>query len=165
MSTRVLSATLATTSTGPAPCLSLGAVRSWCEASGPWLGHRRAVAEHYSGLTERPWEELIAVGLSADDRACVEIRLRGTASGVKARPMDLLPPIVASGARRLVVLHNHPSGDPYPSDADIAFTERLVAACLLLGLQLCDHLILARLGCVSLLRGGKLQHPTLRRAA
>ena len=42
--------------------------------------------------------------------------------------------------------HNHPSGDPTPSDEDIAFTRRMDSACRLVGLRLVDHLVVAGLG-------------------
>lgn len=45
-------------------------------------------------------------------------------------------------AIQLVVLHNHPSGDPKPSDADIALTERIVDGAKLLGLRVLDHIVI-----------------------
>ena len=49
----------------------------------------------------------------------------------------------ASGAPLVAVFHNHPSGDPRPSEADQDLTRRLVMAGDLLGIQVVDHLILA----------------------
>ena len=43
---------------------------------------------------------------------------------------------------KIIVLHNHPSGVPEPSLADIEFTKRLDKACLLLGIELLDHIII-----------------------
>lgn len=45
-------------------------------------------------------------------------------------------------AVQLVVLHNHPSGDPSPSDADIALTKRIVEGAKLLGLRVLDHIVI-----------------------
>lgn len=45
-------------------------------------------------------------------------------------------------AVQLVVLHNHPSGDPKPSEADIALTERIVDGAKLLGLRVLDHIVI-----------------------
>jgi len=42
----------------------------------------------------------------------------------------------------VIFLHNHPSGDPQPSDEDRALTSRLVAAGALLGIKVLDHLII-----------------------
>ena len=45
-------------------------------------------------------------------------------------------------AVQMIVLHNHPSGDPNPSTADIQLTERLAEGAKLLGLQLSDHIVI-----------------------
>ena len=47
-----------------------------------------------------------------------------------------------AGAEEIIVAHNHPSGDPTPSKADVATTKRLKAGAELVGLVLLDHLIL-----------------------
>jgi len=60
------------------------------------------------------------------------------------------------GAQGLVIAHNHPSGEPAPSPADIAATRQLAAACEMLGVTLHDHLIFARSGCESFRRLGLL---------
>ena len=60
------------------------------------------------------------------------------------------------GARGLVIAHNHPSGDPAPSPADVAATRRLATVCETLGVTLHDHLIFARAGCESFRRLGLL---------
>ena len=46
------------------------------------------------------------------------------------------------GAAAIVVFHNHPSGDPEPSSEDIALTRRLIAAGVLMGIDVIDHVIL-----------------------
>ena len=48
----------------------------------------------------------------------------------------------AAGAAALVLFHNHPSGDPRPSDDDVALTRRLAAAGVLMGIDVIDHVIL-----------------------
>lgn len=50
------------------------------------------------------------------------------------------------GASSIVLVHNHPSGDPTPSRQDIAVTERMKEASQLLGLEFCDHIIIGREG-------------------
>jgi DNA repair protein RadC len=54
---------------------------------------------------------------------------------------DVFRPVIASGAARFMVAHNHPSGDSTPSPDDIAVTERLVQAARVLDLDLLDHVI------------------------
>ena len=55
----------------------------------------------------------------------------------------------------VVVAHNHPSGDPTPSAADRAVTERLVRAGEVLGVPVLDHLVWAERGWVSLRAAGE----------
>lgn len=47
-------------------------------------------------------------------------------------------------SRELILLHNHPSGDPAPSQADIRFTKNLLDACKLMQVNLIDHIITAK---------------------
>ena len=54
-----------------------------------------------------------------------------------------------AGAEEIIVAHNHPSGDPTPSKADIETTEKLKAGAELVGLALLDHLIVGRAGSVN----------------
>ncbi len=60
------------------------------------------------------------------------------------------------GSQGLVIAHNHPSGDPNPSAADITATRRLAIACEALEIALHDHLIFAGGGCESFRRLGLL---------
>jgi DNA repair protein RadC len=48
---------------------------------------------------------------------------------------------ILANAAAIVVLHNHPSGDPLPSAEDYAMTERLVAAGRILGIRVLDHVV------------------------
>lgn len=48
------------------------------------------------------------------------------------------------GAAGIVVVHNHPSGVPEPSDADISYTKKVQAAAELMGIAFCDHVIIGR---------------------
>jgi DNA repair protein RadC len=60
-----------------------------------------------------------------------------------AHPREVFREAVAAGAAGLVAFHNHPSGDPRPSEDDLELTHRLVSAGDVLGIQVIDHLILA----------------------
>lgn len=63
---------------------------------------------------------------------------------------------VALGAARVMMAHNHPSGDPTPSRSDLAATRRLATALAALGVPLVEHLVLARAGGCFSLRGAGL---------
>lgn len=76
-------------------------------------------------------------------QACVA---RGGADGAALLPRDIFRPAMACGACAIVLVHNHPSGDPTPSGADVALTERARAAGRQLGIPLLDHVVIARGG-------------------
>lgn len=59
---------------------------------------------------------------------------------------DVLRPVLVAGAKRFILVHNHPSGDPAPSPPDIAVTKKLVRACEVMDLKLHDHVIIGGVG-------------------
>ena len=59
-----------------------------------------------------------------------------------AHPREVLRPAILQPAYAMLVVHNHPSGDPHPSSADLQFTRRLSEAATLLQIPLLDHVIL-----------------------
>jgi len=63
---------------------------------------------------------------------------------------DVLSPALRDGASAIVLIHNHPSGDPTPSAEDITMTRAVRAAGELLGVPLIDHVVVARTGARSL---------------
>jgi DNA repair protein RadC len=74
----------------------------------------------------------------------------GGLHGCALRPADVLRPALEDAASGIVLVHNHPSGDPTPSLADIELTRTLVEACQIVGLYLLDHVVVARSGAESL---------------
>jgi DNA repair protein RadC len=66
----------------------------------------------------------------------------GTAEASLSHPRDVFRPAVAAGAARIVLFHNHPSGDPLPSEADRLMTRRLRLAGEVMGIEVIDHVIL-----------------------
>ncbi len=80
----------------------------------------------------------------------------GTLTASLVHPREVLAPAIRHRAAALVAVHNHPSGDPEPSPEDCTLTERLRGACELLGVELLDHVVVARDGYVSLRERGLL---------
>jgi len=66
----------------------------------------------------------------------------GTINESLAHPREILRPVIMSGAYGFVLLHNHPSGDSTPSEADRALTRRIREAADLLQIHLLDHVIM-----------------------
>lgn len=78
-----------------------------------------------------------------------EVQSVGTIDHAPAYPREIVRRALELGASAIVLVHNHPSGDPTPSKADIRMTEEIAAASALLGVIVHDHLIIGRHGHVS----------------
>ena len=74
----------------------------------------------------------------------------GSLSASLVHPRELFKEAIAASAAAIILVHNHPSGDPEPSEHDLALTKRLVQAGKVLGIDVVDHLIIASRGTVSL---------------
>ena len=66
----------------------------------------------------------------------------GTLNSAAVEPRDVFREAAMGSAAAIVVFHNHPSGDPSPSPDDVDLTRRLVAAGVLMGIEVVDHVIL-----------------------
>ena len=75
---------------------------------------------------------------------------RGSLNASIVHPREVFRPAILDSAASVVLVHNHPSGDPEPSDEDLAITRRLVQVGELLGIAVLDHVIIAKRGFVSL---------------
>ncbi len=73
-----------------------------------------------------------------------EEQARGTVDHVPVYPREVAKRALELNASALILVHNHPSGDPTPSQADIDMTARIEAACSALGIMLHDHLIIGK---------------------
>jgi DNA repair protein RadC len=69
---------------------------------------------------------------------------QGNVSSVNFRAAEVLREAVITNAPSVVLVHNHPSGDPEPSPPDIALTKELVKAGEILGIEVADHVIVGR---------------------
>ena len=66
----------------------------------------------------------------------------GALDSTVVQPRDVFREAATTGAAAIVVFHNHPSGDPSPSEDDVALTDRLVEAGDLMGIDVLDHVVL-----------------------
>lgn len=73
----------------------------------------------------------------------------GSLNASLVHPREVFEPAVRHLAAQIIVAHNHPSGDTEPSAEDLAITKRLIDAGKILGIELIDHVIVARNGFVS----------------
>lgn len=70
----------------------------------------------------------------------------GTLDSVIAHPREVFADAIVDRAASIVIAHNHPSGDPQPTQKDITLTQHLVGASQLLGIVLRDHIIVTKSG-------------------
>lgn len=98
----------------------------------------------FAGL---PHEEVWMAMLNAKNDVLGLVRVgQGGLHGCALTPADVFRPAIAACASAVVIAHNHPSGDPTPSEADREMTRLMSKAAKLLGIYLLDHLILTRKG-------------------
>ena len=75
-----------------------------------------------------------------------EVQTRGTIDHTPVYPREIVKRALELGASAIILVHNHPSGDPTPSRADIEMTRSVTAAAKALNIAIHDHLVVARSG-------------------
>ncbi|HEX6885830.1 MAG TPA: DNA repair protein RadC [Planctomycetota bacterium] len=112
------------------------------------------LAPHAAGLEQETFWSLLLDGKQRLKRL-VPIT-SGTLTASLVHPREVFRGAVRAAAAALIVVHNHPSGDPEPSAEDLAVTERLRQAGAVLGIPLLDHVIVGAGEFVSLRERGLL---------
>jgi DNA repair protein RadC len=108
-------------------------------------------------LRNEPREHFLALLLNARHEClAVETVSIGSLNASIVHPREVFRPAVLASAASIIVVHNHPSGDPEPSEEDMSITRRLAQVGELLGIGLLDHLVIAKRGVVSLRERGLL---------
>lgn len=102
-------------------------------------------------------EHLLAYFLNARNQLIKrEIISIGTLTASLAHPREIFAPAIGKAAAGVVLVHNHPSGDPSPSEEDMRLTKRIEQAGRILGIELLDHVIVAENGAYSFKAAGCL---------
>jgi DNA repair protein RadC len=110
---------------------------------GTLFANPQQIFNHFHGaLRDRKREIFLVVLLDARHRILrEEVVSEGSLTTSIVHPREVFLPAVRESAGAVVLVHNHPSGDPCPSEEDIAVTRRLVHASELLGIRVLDHVI------------------------
>lgn len=148
-------------------CAQLSAICTFAERLlcaprlAPEIDCAKAVADYFQPrLALQSAESFWVLMLDARGRPigtrCVAL---GTLTACLVHPREVFAPAVRMRAASIVVVHNHPSGDPIPSDDDAALTDRLACAGAVLGIPLIDHVVVARGGYRSLGPGDPADTP------
>ena len=114
------------------------------------------IASYYmEDLRHLETERLIVVMLNTKHRFLGDFELsKGTVNASMASPREAYIEALKSGAVYIVLIHNHPSGDPLPSREDIVTTKRMKEAGNIIGITLIDHIIIGDNKYISLKQRG-----------
>ncbi|HON71663.1 MAG TPA: JAB domain-containing protein, partial [Tenuifilum sp.] len=108
-------------------------------------------------LADLPHEEFWVLLLNKANRIIERVKVsQGGVGGTVVDPKLVLKHAVERLASAIIVVHNHPSGNPQPSDKDIALTEKLKNAAQLFDITLLDHVIVTDGECYSFADNGKM---------
>lgn len=101
-------------------------------------------------LSSHKKEHFVALYLNAKNQVLKRETITiGSLFSNMVHPREVFGPALEVSAAAVVLVHNHPSGDPEPSPEDRALTSRLVAAGQLMGIEVLDHLVIGRKSYVS----------------
>jgi DNA repair protein RadC len=112
----------------------------------PVLSRPELVFDHFQPLlTGLNVEKFWVLCLNRKNRLIQEVEITsGTATSSLAHPREVFREAIRHGASAVVCAHNHPSGDPTPSAADVQITRQLREAAKAIDIELLDHVILGR---------------------
>lgn len=85
-----------------------------------------------------------------------EQMFRGTIDGTSVYPREVVKDALRHNAAAVILAHNHPSGDPNPSESDERITSRIKTALELVDIRLLDHIVVGKDKCISLAERGKI---------
>jgi DNA repair protein RadC len=112
----------------------------------PVLGSWQALLDYCAAIMARAQTEEFRVLYLDRKNALVadEVHQRGTVDHTPVYPREVVKRALELGASAIILVHNHPSGDPTPSRTDIAMTREIAAAAKALKIEVHDHLVIGR---------------------
>lgn len=127
-------------------------------SKGRALTEPKQVFSHLQTLLQYHEYEVFALLLLDSKHRVIGFRelLRGTLDGASVYPREVVKIALEHNAAAVIMVHNHPSGDPEPSQADRTLTTTLKNALNMVGTRILDHVVVGHEGCVSLAEQGDL---------
>ena len=96
-------------------------------------------------LKHEKQEKLKLLLLNTKNEVIKNIEIKtGSSSEIIVQPAEILKEVIKEELSKFILIHNHPSGDATPSDADIKFTKKLDESAKLLGVNLLDHIVIGK---------------------
>lgn len=127
-------------------------------SKGQALTEPKQVFIHLQKLLQYHEHEVFALLLLDTKHRIIGFRelFRGTLDGASVYPREVVKIALEHNAAAVILVHNHPSGDPEPSQADRTLTTTLKNALNMIGTRTLDHVVVGDEGCVSLAERGYL---------
>jgi DNA repair protein RadC len=131
-------------------------IAAYCEVKNPKIDCKdhvvKLLAPHMMFL---PREEFRVILLDSKQKLIrVQTVSLGSLDKALVEPRDVFRPAITAGAASLVIVHNHPSGDPKPSKDDVLLTQELCICGKILGITVLDHIIIGKQDHVSFRESG-----------
>ncbi len=113
----------------------------------------RFCQQHFQSLLQRGLqEEMHVLTLNANNRVIRSHQVTvGILNFTSVHPREIFRPAILDAAASIMLVHNHPSGNPKPSPEDLKVTENIEAVGKLIGIKLLDHIVVSRDGCTSII--------------
>ena len=103
------------------------------------------IYRRFKGLSEMPVEAFLVLHLDGKNKLVgMSTTSIGSMTSSLVHPRDVFRPAIANLTAGLIFIHNHPSGDPAPSQEDIQITRRLGEVGKLVGIRCLDHIVIGQ---------------------
>lgn len=111
----------------------------------PFRGSADVYAHFRERLGSEAYEQFYAVLLDNKHRKMRDVRIsQGSLTSSVVHPREVYIPVIRESAAAVIFVHNHPSGDPTPSQEDLVLTRRLREVGELVGIRVLDHVIIGK---------------------
>lgn len=117
--------------------------------------YQEAIDYLHTELAHLPIEQFRVLYLNSRYRLiCDVVHSEGTVTEARVYPREVVKRAIEEGAMHIILAHNHPSGDPTPSRADIAMTRAITEAVRPIGITVVDHIVISSSGHISMKSNG-----------
>ena len=116
----------------------------------PTINDAKDAVAQLTDLRDLKKEHFVALYINARNKLIHrDLVSVGTLNANLVHPREVFEPAIARASVQVIVAHNHPSGDPEPSEDDLVITKKLVDGGKLLGIEVIDHIIITKTGYLS----------------
>jgi len=115
-----------------------------------YINSPQDVTKETEHIKENKKENFVVLYLDARNKLIYKETVSiGSLNANLVHPREVFEPAIRNLAAQIILTHNHPSGDPEPSEDDLEITKRLVEAGKILGIEVVDHIIITKTGFIS----------------